>query len=190
MWWFIIGLVFLLAVGFLAASGEDKKQKNEQDSRSKLNDLRAGKNNGFKPNWVIEGMRRNDMVNPLYAVAGSDAAKKGCYFDGRFSRFFNYSDVLKAELVVDDSVKVSKKSPAIGKAIVGGVVAGVPGAVVGSLLGKTETSAVVSSISVRIVLKDSTVEVRCLKEKSSDAATQEAMQTARRIMDKMTQIMG
>ena len=177
------------ALAVFAASGQDKRAKNLKEARGKLQSIRDGRD-GFRPSWVIEGERRNDIISPLYAVAGDDVNKKGCYFDGRFGRYFNYSDVLKAELVVDDAVKVSKKSPAIGTAIIGGAIAGVPGAIAGAVLGKTETSAIVSSVVVRVVLKDSAFEVRCLKEKGSETETQEAMQTARQIMDKMTQIMG
>lgn len=180
-------MVFVFLGTLFGGSGESKYMK---ESRSKLNALRNGQNNGFKPNWVIEGTRFGNMMLPIYAVAGNDTDKKGCYFDGKFTSFFSYSDIVKVELLVDDSVKITKMAPAVGKAIVGGVIAGAPGAVVGSLLGGTKTKTIVSSIRVKILFKSSSIDIRCLSEKSTEGNTQAAMQTAQRIVDKLTVIMA
>lgn len=79
---------------------------------------------------------------------------------------FNYTDLVAAEIKVNNDTVVSKKSASIGGALAGGLIAGGLGAVVGGTsMGKSVSATEVSAVNVHILLRNSTVDsfdVKCL----------------------------
>ena len=110
-------------------------------------------NKGFIPTKVVSN---EDYELFTYYVGADDMNDRIFCFSGSSGIFFNYSDIVTVEIVVDGKVTETKKSPSIGGTIVGGVVAGGIGAVIGGTnMAKETTEEQVSTIKVHILLRNS-----------------------------------
>lgn len=70
----------------------------------------------------------------------------------RNPRIFNYSDIIDFELVENDKTIVNKGG--LGRAMVGGGLFGGVGAVVGGVTGKSKTERTVSSLKIKLIVRD------------------------------------
>lgn len=105
--------------------------------------------NNFKPN------RKVIDENGKFIFAADDAAEKFVYITKTFTHRFDYKDIISVEIIEDGQVTSKKSiSRTIGGAIVGGVLAGGFGSVVGGLSGGSKQVTKVSSIVVKILLRD------------------------------------
>ena len=150
-------LLLLLVIGALGAF-KQTKQENEvaaavNENSTKLEDFGATK--------IIEG--------PLgqYKVKIDENNEKVAYISKDGSRVFSFDDIISVELQESGNT-VSKKSTTrtIGGAVLGGVLAGGAGAIVGGLSGSSTERRKVSSIIVKVTLRDvssPTVNIVCFE---------------------------
>lgn len=89
-----------------------------------------------------------------YIIALDEHREKAVYVANSV-RVFSYEDVLGCE-IIEDGQTISQKSTGrtIGGALVGGLLAGGSGAIIGGLSGKSTSTQEVSSLNVKIRLKD------------------------------------
>ena len=127
--------------------------KSTKTSSTKLENFGATK--------IIEG--------PLgqYKVKIDENNEKVAYISKNGSRVFSYDDIIKVELQ-ENGQTVSQKSTTrtIGGAILGGVLAGGAGAIVGGLSGASTQRRKVTSIVVKVTLRDvadPTVNIVCFE---------------------------
>lgn len=125
-----------------------------ENEKKQLNDI-LNNNKSFNPTKVVTN---EDYELFTYYVGADDINGRIFCFSGSSGVFFNYTDIVTAEIVIDGKVTETKKSPSIGGTIVGGVVAGGIGAVIGGTNMATETTAEhVSTIKVHILLRNSSI---------------------------------
>lgn len=141
----IVVLLVLLVIG---AFGAFKQNKQENEVAAAVNE-NSTKLEDFGATKIIEG--------PLgqYKVKIDENNEKVAYISKDGSRVFSYDDILSVELQESGNT-VSKKSTTrtIGGAVLGGVLAGGAGAIVGGLSGSSTERRKVSSIIVKVTLRD------------------------------------
>ena len=142
----IIAVVVVIAIITIASVSKDNQKLEETvtavaSNESALSDFTATK--------TIEG--------PLstYKVSIDEANEKVAYISMEGTKVFSFEDIISVELL-ESGVTVSKKSTSrtIGGALVGGVLAGGAGMVVGGLSGSSRERRKVSSIIVKVTLRD------------------------------------
>lgn len=142
----IIAVVVVIAIITIASVSKDNQKLEETvtavaSNESALSDFTATK--------TIEG--------PLstYKVSIDEANEKVAYISKEGTKVFSFEDIISVELL-ESGVTVSKKSTSrtIGGALVGGVLAGGAGMVVGGLSGSSRERRKVSSIIVKVTLRD------------------------------------
>lgn len=104
---------------------------------------------GFTPSRTVL-----DYEN-RYRVLVDDTSKRVCIITNGELYVFEFDKIISVELI-EDGKTISSKSAirTIGGALVGGVLAGGAGAIVGGLSGKTKTTTKISSISVKVMIRD------------------------------------
>lgn len=154
----IIAVLLLLLV--IGAFGAMKQTKQENEVAAAVNE-NSTKLENFGATKIIEG--------PLgqYKVKIDENNEKVAYISKNGSRVFSYDDIIKVELQ-ESGQTVSQKSTTrtIGGAVLGGVLAGGAGAVVGGLSGASTQRRKVTSIVVKVTLRDvaiPTVNIVCFE---------------------------
>lgn len=195
----IIAAIFCVVMAIKTGPKEGYLDERWAKEKQKLDEMLSSDIN-FNPTKVV--CNDNDELLTYYLGADDEQEKVLC-FSGLTGFFFNYSNIVSAEILVDGKVTQTKKSPSLGGAIVGGVVAGGIGAVVGGTNMGTATSAEsVSTIKVHILLRDSSVnsfDIICYDEfgalkttellyKKTYGNAQAAFDVLRLIIDKKSKI--
>ncbi len=154
----IIAVLLLLLV--IGAFGAFKQTKQENEVAAVVNE-NSTKLQDFGATKIIEG--------PLgqYKVKIDENNEKVAYISKNGSRVFSYDDIISVELQESGNT-VSKKSTTrtIGGAVLGGVLAGGAGAIIGGLSGSSTERRKVSSIIVKVTLRDvadPTVNIVCFE---------------------------
>lgn len=150
----LIGAIVLIPISILMIfSRKEAKDYFNYAAEEHRNELSSGRIPGFTASRTVENTR--DFVSDSYfALTIDHEHDEMCYCNGTKKVFFSFSNIISADLLIDDLVTVSEKSVSIGKAIVGGVVAGAAGAIIGGTSGKSYTSRIVSSIKIHILLRN------------------------------------
>ncbi len=158
----ILGIIIAVLLLFLVigAFGAFKQTKQENEVAAAVNE-NSTKLEDFGATKIIEG--------PLgqYKVKIDENNEKVAYISKNGSRVFSYDDIIKVELQ-ESGQTVSQKSTTrtIGGAVLGGVLAGGAGAVVGGLSGASTQRRKVTSIVVKVTLRDvsdPTVNIVCFE---------------------------
>lgn len=124
------------------------EKKKTLKNTNKLENI-FSKINGFHTDKKILGFQS------LYMLCFDNEKKQLFYTNGISHRLLNYSDIIKVELIEDNSIISSKSAiRTIGGGLVGGAVAGGAGAIVGGLSGSSKQKKKVSKVKVKILLRD------------------------------------
>ncbi len=144
----IIAILLLLLV--IGAFGAFKQTKQENEVAAAVNENSAKLDN-FGATKIITGPLG------LYKVKIDENSEKVAYISKNGSRVFSYDDIISVELQESGNT-VSQKSTTrtIGGAVLGGVLAGGAGAIVGGLSGSSTQRRKISSIIVKVTLRDVT----------------------------------
>lgn len=90
-----------------------------------------------------------------YMLCFDNSKKQLFYTKGDNYRLLHYSDIIKVEMLEDNSLVMSKSAlRTIGGGIIGGAVAGGAGAVIGGLSSSSKQKKMVSKVKVKILLRD------------------------------------
>ncbi len=137
----VLIVVFILIIG-LVVSGQEKTEIDTVKSNSENIP-------GFIHSKVIDG------YHSLYKVMIDEYNKKVAYVTKDNTITFSFDEILSVELI-ENGVTVNKKSAGrtIGGAIVGGVLAGGVGMIIGGLSGGSKETKKITSIVVKIVLRN------------------------------------
>ena len=146
MVWIILFAIVVAIIGGLLQANANANKKNERSAslKSKLSEIE-----NFTVTKQIEG------IKALYVFAIDDINHKIAYIEENKQFVFLYSDIIGVELIEDGDV-ISKKSTTrtVSGAIIGGVLAGGVGAIVGGLSGNSTNKSKVSSLYVKILLRN------------------------------------
>lgn len=139
-------LVLLIVAGtILLAVSEHRKKKNRQQKMEEA----ISSMSSFTPTQKIVG------VEDYYTFMVDDIHKQICYLDSNSKRIIPYDKIIRVELNENGNTISSKSTiRTIGGTLIGGVLAGGAGAVVGGLSGNSKNINKVSSIQVRITVRD------------------------------------
>lgn len=158
----VLGIIIAVLLLFLVigAFGAFKQTKQENEVAAAVNE-NSTKLEDFGATKIIEG--------PLgqYKVKIDENNEKVAYISKNGSRVFSYDDIIKVELQ-ESGQTISQKSTTrtIGGAVLGGVLAGGAGAVIGGLSGASTQRRKVTSIVVKVTLRDvadPTVNIVCFE---------------------------
>lgn len=142
----IIAVVVVIAIITFASVSKDNQKLEETVTAVASNESALS---NFTATKTIEG--------PLgtYKVCVDEANEKVAYISKEGTKVFSFEDMISVELL-ESGVTISKKSTArtLGGALVGGVLAGGAGMVVGGLSGSSRERRKVSSIIVKVTLRD------------------------------------
>ena len=141
----IVVVIVIVIIAFISLNNDVKKDAIDvADLKSKLHAI-----GNFTPSSEVCAPLRNF----LFAV--DDAQEKVVILTRDSTRSFTYNDILSVELLESGNVVSTKSTKGIiGRAIVGGVLAGGAGTIVGGLSAKNTERRKVSSIVVKITLRD------------------------------------
>ena len=155
-------VIFVLTVLLFWKSYEDSKQKAEERRTTldeKFNNLKD-----FTPTQKIVGAMN------MYVFAVDHVRRKIAYIDEKEVVFVPYEKIISVEVVENNTIIASKSSVrTIGGAVVGGALAGGAGAIVGGLSGDSTMKKKISSVQVRIKLRDINSPVLLINCFDSDA---------------------
>lgn len=142
---FLIMLPIVIIFGLLGARHEKKKILKKT---AKLEAV-FGKIEEFHADKKVLGLQSS------YMLCFDNTKKQLFYTKGENYRLLNYSDIIKVEMLEDNSLVMSKSAlRTIGGGIIGGAVAGGAGAVIGGLSGNSKQKKMVSKVKVKILLRD------------------------------------
>lgn len=141
-------LIMLPVFIFCLAMAVKHEKKKTLKNTNKLENI-FSKVNGFHTDKKIQGFQS------LYMLCFDNKKKQLFYTNGLDHRLLNYSDIIKVELIEDNSIISSKSAiRTIGGGLIGGAVAGGAGVIVGGLSGGSKQKKKVSKVKVKILLRD------------------------------------
>lgn len=147
MFWIciIVAIVFGLIIGIAQAKSNNK----EIEKRGKENADVLASLNDFNPTKKIAGL------NNSYMFAVDQNQKKIAFIRKNYKEIIPFSQIISVEILEDNTILQQKSSlRTIGGAVIGGAVAGGAGAIVGGLSGETKQNKKVSSVQVKVRLRD------------------------------------
>ena len=112
--------------------------------------------------------------------------------DEACKRFIDFADIISVELLEDSNIAFSKSTVrTIGGGIVGGAIAGGAGAIIGGLSGDSKAEKRVSSVEIKILLRNQnspSCVIKCYDGKGTSLKTtsfvyKEVIQEAKNIVD-------
>lgn len=187
----IIG-VSIIVIAFAITIIKEKKEKSEAEEREKIMGQALRNVYEFSPSKTITG------IKSLYTFAIDNDRQKVLYMDAKGnSTQFKFEDIISVELT-DNNQVISQKSTGrtVGGAVLGGVLAGGVGALIGGLSGSSKQKELHSSVSVKILLRNSSVpslSIACFDAISkpvpdTDVYYQRALSQAQEITDTLVVI--
>lgn len=153
----VAAVVIFLIIGLAGAAKQNQEEKETvaavAQNESSLTEFKASK--------IIEG--------PLstYKVSIDEENEKIAYISKAGTKVFSFEDIISVELL-ESGETVSKKSTSrtLGGALVGGALAGGAGMIVGGLSGSSRERRKVSSIIVKVTLRnvsEPTINIICFE---------------------------
>lgn len=141
----VIGGIIVIFLLFKAVEYES----NKQIERNNVLEQKILEIENFTISKKINGF------GGFYIFAIDELNEKIAFVNEKSKKVIPFSDIIGVELIEDGSI-ISKKSTVrtIGGAIVGGVLAGGAGTIVGGLSGNSSNKNKVSSLSVKILLRN------------------------------------
>lgn len=172
MWGFIIFAIIVAIVGgILQAQHQAKKQAERANKMS----TRFNSINDFKVSRKINGF------GGFYTFAIDDESEKIAFVSEYTRKIIDYKDIIGVEIIEDGNTIMSKSaSRTIGGALIGGVLAGGAGSIVGGLSGNTKQKNKVSSLSVKILIRDTqypSLEIKCFESSTMTTERKKSLET-------------
>ena len=145
---FII-IIIIIIICVVIYNQQVKNKRIEDEIRGIMLESRINDVSDFTPTQKVIG------YNNLYTFAIDEINRKVAYFDEKQETFIPYEEIISVDLI-EDNTTVSSKSTmrTFGGAIIGGALGGGAGAVVGGLSGDAEMKKKISSIQVRLRIRD------------------------------------
>lgn len=145
MWWIILVIIVIVVGGILGGRHEIKKTDERTEKlKTKLQSIA-----NFNVSKQVNG------INNFYIFAIDNVNNKLALITEVDNYIVNYSDIIAVELLQND-ITIQQKSATrtLGGAVIGGILAGGAGAVVGGLSGSSVNQNKVSSLHVKILLRN------------------------------------
>lgn len=141
----VILLVVVVIIGIAKAKDDEKRKKERGEEMMK----RISTMPDFTPSTKIVG------VDNLYTFMVDNTRKKICYINSIGKRIIPFDKILKVELI-ENGTTISSKSTirTVGGSFIGGAIAGGAGAVVGGLSGNSKNIKKISSVQVKITIRE------------------------------------
>lgn len=145
---FIIIIVAVILVAIVFSVEESNKQKEfaslMEEYRTRLDKIK-----GFTASEIIEGQCS------LFLFAIDDRNDKIVYIDRDNTSCVDYNSIISVELLEEGTVTQKKStSRTIGGALLGGAMIGGVGAIIGGVTGSSKERKNVSSVVIKILLRD------------------------------------
>lgn len=142
-------VVIAIIVLIVAVSLFMKEQDRSENKRGEELDETAASLDGFTPTATVNG------YSNYYKFMVDETNKSICYISGKVKMIIPFSKILGVSLI-ENGTTVSSKSTTrtIGGGLIGGALAGTAGAIVGGLSGNSKQKNMVSSVQVKIIIKD------------------------------------
>lgn len=146
MGYFIVILLVVFVIIGITKAKDDEKRKKERGEEMKK---RISSMPDFTPSTKIVG------VDNLYTFMVDNTRKKICYINSIGKRIIPFDKILKVELI-ENGTTISSKSTirTVGGSLIGGAIAGGAGAVVGGLSGNSKNIKKISSVQVKITIRE------------------------------------
>ena len=145
MWWFIFFVALIIVSVILGLRWDEKQKKKRTEAvNQKLFEIE-----NFTVSIKVDGF------GGFYIFAIDEINEKVALITELFKRVVSFSDIIGVELIEDGNTVLKKSATrTIGGAIVGGALAGGAGTIVGGLSGNSKQKNKVSSVSVKILLRN------------------------------------
>jgi len=174
MEWILLFVVVVIVLYFIGDS-EKKKEKKKKEERTKNIKSRLLKIENFKVSKQIVGF------GWFYLFAIDNESEKFCYLSTFETKIHDFKDIIGVE-IIEDGTTIAKKETTrtIGGAIVGGALAGGAGAIIGGLSGNSAHKKNISTLSVKILLRDTsnpTLTIRCFESKTMTSQKKRSIET-------------
>lgn len=160
-------MLVLFGVGFVICIAQIKSDNKKIEERGQTLDSTLSKEQNFTASKVIKGIKNS------YLFAIDSNSKKIVFIQQEGVIRLKFNQIISVELL-EDSTTIYEKSTsrAIGGALVGGALAGGAGVIVGGLTGDSTEERKVSTVSVKILLRNaeqSTVSIYCFNAETMTA---------------------
>lgn len=171
MWWIILIVLATIVLAMLLSNYEFKKW----DDRSNKITNRLSKIENFKPSNKVVGF------GGFYTFAIDNESEKICYVSEFETRVLDYKDIIGVE-IIEDGITISKKTvPRMAAGVVvGKALAGNVGAIIGGLSGKSKQRRKVSTLSVKILLRDTnnpSLTINCFDSRTMTTERKKSIET-------------
>lgn len=172
MWGFIIfAIIVIIVAGIMGSNYETKKKAERASSLSlKLQDV-----SDFTLTKKVDG------YGGYYLFAIDEVNEKIGLLTQIESSFISFSDIIGVELIEDGNILTKKStSRTIGGAILGGVIAGGAGTIVGGLSGNSIQKNKVSTVTVKILVRNlnqPTLSILCFDSKTMTVEHKSSIET-------------
>jgi hypothetical protein len=119
-------------------------------------------------------VRQHDIYS---GIAIDDKSKQICLIEDETLKYITYNDIIGSEVILgSETITKTLRSSQLAGAAVGGLLLGGLGAVIGGVSGKTETKQNLKSVSLKLLINDTSYPVHLIKLTGSTADLQEAQQ--------------
>ena len=147
---FVFVVIFLIVL-FVAVFLFTKVQDSRENERGEELGETVASLDGFTPTATVNG------YSNYYMFMVDETNKSICYIRGKVKMIIPFNKILGVSLI-ENGTTVSSKSTTrtIGGGLIGGALAGTAGAIVGGLSGNSKQKNMVSSVQVKITIKDIT----------------------------------
>ena len=168
----VVFIVIVVFVGIVTGRNEANKERERIDDLDNIvNTLED-----FTVTRSLTGFSN------YYRFLVDEQHKKVCYISGSRKLIIPFSKILSVELIENGNTKMSKSTArTIGGALVGGAIAGTAGAIVGGLSGNSRNKHMVSTVKVKVRIKDSScssLTIEAFNSKRMIASTANEIDTA------------
>lgn len=168
----VVFIVIVVIVGIVTGRNEANKERERIDDLDNIvNTLED-----FTVTRSLTGFSN------YYRFLVDEQHKKVCYISGSRKLIIPFSKILSVELIENGNTKMSKSTArTIGGVLVGGAIAGTAGAIVGGLSGNSRNKHMVSTVKVKVRIKDSSyssLTIEAFNSKRMIASTANEIDTA------------
>lgn len=160
----LIFIVIVIIICIVIINQQIKNKREDDELRGIMLESRINDVSDFSPTQKVIG------YNNLYTFAIDENNRKVAYFDEEQETFIPYDEIISVDLIENNTTVASKSTMrTLGGALIGGALGGGAGAVVGGLSGDAEMKKKISSIQVRLRIRDismPTLIIKCFDSKT------------------------
>lgn len=147
MFWVIAIIVFvIIIIGAIAQSNANAKKENERKDA-------IAKTISSTPDFTVS--RKVEGLKGLYSFLVDDSRKKIMIVRGASKTIIPFNNIISVEMTENSNVITQKSlGGTVGGAVVGGVLAGGAGAIIGGLSSTAKQNSLISSVKVKMLLRN------------------------------------